>query len=209
MTVTGPCPVSAPCSCTGSAIGGWVCRPGRLRAPLSGLYRRMHRRVRNKYGIELDFSTRVGRRVHIQHQSAIVISGYCVIGDECIIRHSVTMGIRSLDDMTGADPRPRRRRRRWCRDPRSYHGWRMVLRSAPTRWCCATCRRERSPSASRLGSIEPGRRPGERHERGAEATIARPSRSTSPPTGATSRSPRCSNRSSSLPTLSPTSRQWG
>ena len=62
----------------------------------------MHRKVRNKYGIELDFSTRVGRRVHIQHQSAIVINGYCVIGDECIIRHSVTMGIRSLDDMTGA-----------------------------------------------------------------------------------------------------------
>jgi serine O-acetyltransferase len=73
-----------------------------FRAPLSWLYRRMHRKVRNKYGIELEFSTRVGRRVHIQHQSGIVINGYCEIGDECIIRHSVTMGIRSLADMTGA-----------------------------------------------------------------------------------------------------------
>jgi serine O-acetyltransferase len=85
-------------------FGNWRMgvRSSLLRAPLSGLYRRMHRKVRNKYGIELDFSTRVGRRVHIQHQSAIVINGYCVIGDECIIRHSVTMGIRSLDDMTAA-----------------------------------------------------------------------------------------------------------
>ena len=33
---------------------------------------------------------------------AIVINGYCEIGDDCILRHSVTMGIRSLDDMTGA-----------------------------------------------------------------------------------------------------------
>lgn len=73
-----------------------------LRAPLSLLYRRMSRRVRNKYGIEVDFSTRVGRRVQIHHQSGIVINGYCEIGDDCIIRHNVTMGIRSLDDMTGA-----------------------------------------------------------------------------------------------------------
>ena len=82
----------------------------------------MHRRVRNKYGIELDFSTRVGRRVHIQHQSAIVISGYCVIGDECIIRHSVTMGIRSLDDMTAAPTSAAASTSAPGRDPRSYHG---------------------------------------------------------------------------------------
>ena len=97
-TVPEPRPVRAPVR----QLADGCAFPG-ARAPLSGLYRRMHRRVRNKYGIELDFSTRVGRRVHIQHQSAIV-SGYCVIGDECIIRHSVTMGIRSLDDMTGARP---------------------------------------------------------------------------------------------------------
>ena len=85
-------------------FGNWrmSVRSPLLRAPLSWFYRLMHRKVRNKYGIELDFSTRVGRRVHIQHQSAIVINGYCEIGDGCIIRHSVTMGIRSLDDMTGA-----------------------------------------------------------------------------------------------------------
>ena len=73
-----------------------------LRAPLSRLYRRMYRKVRNKYGIDLEFSTRVGRRVQIHHQSGIIINGYCQIGDDCIIRQSVTMGIRSLDDMTGA-----------------------------------------------------------------------------------------------------------
>lgn len=85
-------------------FGNWrmSVEPKVLRAPLSLIYRRMFRRVRNKYGIELDFSTRVGRRVQIHHQSGIVINGYCVIGDDCIIRHNVTMGIRSLDDMTGA-----------------------------------------------------------------------------------------------------------
>ena len=73
-----------------------------LRAPLSLLYRLMYRRVRNKYGIDLEFSTKVGRRVQIHHQSGIIINGYCEIGDDCILRQSVTMGIRSLDDMTGA-----------------------------------------------------------------------------------------------------------
>ena len=85
-------------------FGNWRMgvEPKILRAPLSILYRYMFRRVRNKYGIELEYCVRVGRRVMIHHQSGIVINGYCEIGDDCVIRQNVTMGIRSVRDRTGA-----------------------------------------------------------------------------------------------------------
>lgn len=65
-----------------------------LRAPFSILYRALFRKVRNTYGIELPYSAQIGRRVIIEHQSAIVIHGDCVIGDDCIIRQGVTLGNR-------------------------------------------------------------------------------------------------------------------
>jgi serine O-acetyltransferase len=71
--------------------------PKILRAPFSILYRALFRKIRNTYGIELPYSTQLGRRVIIEHQSAIVIHGDCVIGDDCIIRQGVTMGNRYLD----------------------------------------------------------------------------------------------------------------
>jgi len=68
-----------------------------LRAPFSVLYRMLYRKVRNTYGIELPYTTKVGRRVIIEHQSAIVIHGYCEIGDDSIIRQGVTLGNRYLE----------------------------------------------------------------------------------------------------------------
>jgi serine O-acetyltransferase len=68
-----------------------------LRAPMSILYRALYRKVRNTYGIELPYTVKLGRRVIIEHQSAIVIHGYSTIGDDCIIRQGVTMGNRYLD----------------------------------------------------------------------------------------------------------------
>jgi serine O-acetyltransferase len=76
-------------------------RPRVARVPLSVLYRYMFRKVRNKYGIEIDYSTKLGRRFAIDHQNGIVISGYCELGDECRIRQNVTMGIRAAGE-TGA-----------------------------------------------------------------------------------------------------------
>ncbi|MBE9011497.1 serine acetyltransferase [Pseudanabaenaceae cyanobacterium LEGE 13415] len=73
-----------------------------LRAPLSILYRMMFRKVRNTYGIELPYSAKVGRRVIIEHQSAIVIHGNCVIGDDCVIRQGCTLGNRYLDRLEEA-----------------------------------------------------------------------------------------------------------
>jgi len=72
-------------------------RPKLLRAPFSVLYRFLYRRVRNVYGIELPYSTELGRRVVIEHQHGIVIHGCAKIGDDCIIRQGVTIGNRTLD----------------------------------------------------------------------------------------------------------------
>jgi serine O-acetyltransferase len=48
--------------------------------------------VRNFYGIELHATTRIGRRLLLGHQHGIVISETAVIGDDCVIRHNVTIG---------------------------------------------------------------------------------------------------------------------
>jgi serine acetyltransferase len=80
-------------------FGVWrmTVQPKILRAPLSMVYRWMYRKCRNVYGIELPYSTTVGRRVIIEHQHGIVIHGNCKIGDDCIIRQGVTIGNKTLD----------------------------------------------------------------------------------------------------------------
>jgi serine O-acetyltransferase len=80
-------------------FGNWRMgiNPKLARAPLSILYRTMYGFVRNVYGIELPYSTTVGRRVVIEHQGGIVIHGSAVVGDDCIIRQGVTLGNRRLD----------------------------------------------------------------------------------------------------------------
>jgi serine O-acetyltransferase len=71
--------------------------PKLLRVPLSILYRSLYRKIRNTYGIDLPYTVKLGRRVVIEHQSAIIIHGYCTLGDDCIIRQGVTLGNRYLD----------------------------------------------------------------------------------------------------------------
>jgi serine O-acetyltransferase len=80
-------------------FGVWRMRiqPRLLRIPFSVFYNSLYRKVRNTYGIELPYTTNVGRRVIIEHQSAIVIHGYSSIGDDCIIRQGVTLGNRNLE----------------------------------------------------------------------------------------------------------------
>ena len=80
-------------------FGNWRMgiKPKLARAPLSILYRTMYGFVRNIYGIELPYSTTIGRRVIIEHQGCIVLHGNAVIGDDCIIRQGVTIGNRRLD----------------------------------------------------------------------------------------------------------------
>lgn len=80
-------------------VGNWrmSIRPKAIRAPLSLLYRFIFRYIRNHYGIEVPYSSKIGRRVIIEHQGNIVIHGDAVIGDDCIIRQGVTIGNRKLD----------------------------------------------------------------------------------------------------------------
>ena len=74
-----------------------ILHPKLVRAPFSLFYRMLYRHVRNVYGIDLPYSVLLGRRVVIEHQGGIVIHGSAVIGDECVIRHGVTLGNRYLD----------------------------------------------------------------------------------------------------------------
>jgi serine O-acetyltransferase len=48
--------------------------------------------VRSFHGIELPASVRVGRRLRIGHQGGIVFHPDAAIGDDCLIRHNVTIG---------------------------------------------------------------------------------------------------------------------
>ncbi|PKA39893.1 serine acetyltransferase [Rhizobium sullae] len=49
--------------------------------------------IRNVYGIEIPYTAKLGRRVHIGHQSGIVIHEFCTMGDDCVVRQNVTIGI--------------------------------------------------------------------------------------------------------------------
>jgi serine O-acetyltransferase len=79
-------------------FGNWRMgvEPKLARAPFSVAYRALYRAIRNVYGIELPYTARIGRRVVFEHQHGIVIHGQAHIGDECVIRHQVTLGNRYL-----------------------------------------------------------------------------------------------------------------
>lgn len=85
-------------------FGVWrmAIRPKLLRAPFSVLYGILYRHCRNRYGIELPYTVKLGRNVVVEHQGAIVVHGACEIGDGCIIRQGCTLGLRRLDDLTAA-----------------------------------------------------------------------------------------------------------
>jgi serine O-acetyltransferase len=57
----------------------------------------LYRWIRNRYGIELPYTLKLGRRVVLEHQGAIVIHGLAEIGDDCIVRQGCTIGNRHLD----------------------------------------------------------------------------------------------------------------
>lgn len=69
-----------------------------LRRLCSFIYKTMYFFVRIATGIELPCEVPVGRNFRIEHQSAIVISGYASFGDDCVIRQGVTLGLRHSDE---------------------------------------------------------------------------------------------------------------
>ncbi len=75
-------------------FGVWRLRvsSGLMRLPLNVVYRFLHRWVRNHYGIELHHTAKIGHRVVLARQGAIVIHELAEIGNECVISHGVTIG---------------------------------------------------------------------------------------------------------------------
>lgn len=85
-------------------IGRWARQslPRWVRAPIMLWARAAHVFCRNFYGIELPFSAAIGHRVVFEHQHGIVVHGNSVIGDDCILRQGVTLGIRRMDRLQEA-----------------------------------------------------------------------------------------------------------
>ncbi|MBN2656318.1 MAG: hypothetical protein JXR86_04600 [Spirochaetales bacterium] len=69
-----------------------------IRKFFSMIYKHLYRRVILKTGIELPCEARIGRNFRIDHQNGIVISGYAVFGDNCVIRNGVTVGLKNVED---------------------------------------------------------------------------------------------------------------
>jgi len=84
-------------------FGVWGRRaPTPLRPVWSVLYRLLFVFVRNVYGIELHRTTRIGRRLAIAHQGGIVVHPQAVIGDDCALRHNVTLGAATFERLKEA-----------------------------------------------------------------------------------------------------------
>lgn len=67
------------------------------RWPLRRLYLGLHAFVRNFYGIEISYLVRIGRRLRIAHQSGIVVHEFATLGDDCLLRQNVTIGVTRED----------------------------------------------------------------------------------------------------------------
>lgn len=72
-------------------------RPRLLRMPFSLLYRILHACMSGFFGINLEYSVKLGRRVRLWHHGGIFL-GPTSIGNDVTIRHNTTMGVLSQDE---------------------------------------------------------------------------------------------------------------
>ena len=73
-------------------------RPKLLRAPLTVLYRFLNKLTQLFFGMKLDYTVKVGRRVKLEHFGGMIL-GAREIGNDVIIRQNTTFGIRSTADL--------------------------------------------------------------------------------------------------------------
>ena len=73
-----------------------------LRLPWTIVYLILNKLVEIVCGITIGGSARIGRRLNIEHHGCIVIHGSVVMGDDCMIRHGVTLGNSGRGDPLGA-----------------------------------------------------------------------------------------------------------
>jgi serine O-acetyltransferase len=81
-------------------FGNWRMNfPKPLRAPMTALYHTLHKSVTLCFGIDLGYTTKLGRRVRLWHHGGMVL-GARAIGNDVHIRQNTTFGIASRDDLT-------------------------------------------------------------------------------------------------------------
>lgn len=68
------------------------------RIPLSLLYRILNKLTQLFFGMKLDYTVEVGRRVKLEHFGGMIL-GARKIGNDVILRQNTTLGIRSVDDL--------------------------------------------------------------------------------------------------------------
>ncbi|CAO5181103.1 Serine acetyltransferase [Frankia sp. AiPs1] len=88
-------------------FGQWrLSRRGPVRAVAAVLYKLLNNLViRNVYGVELHETARLGRRVLIGHHQAVLIPPHCEIGDDCTVRHNLTIGYAGSSAAPGDVPK--------------------------------------------------------------------------------------------------------
>lgn len=75
-------------------------KPRIIRMPLSLLYKIMHKACQWFGGIDLPYTTFVGRRVKLEHFGGMVLVAYR-IGDDVIIRQNTTFGLARTSCVSG------------------------------------------------------------------------------------------------------------
>lgn len=66
-----------------------------IRMVFSLIYKILYKMTQIVTGIELPCEAKVGKNFRIDHFGGIIISGYAVIGDDCIVRNGVTIGLKN------------------------------------------------------------------------------------------------------------------
>ncbi len=81
-------------------FGNWRMgvKPKLLRAPLTLIYRYFNKMSQFWFGMKLDYTVVVGRRVKLEHFGGMIL-GARAIGNDVIIRQNTTFGIRTTDDL--------------------------------------------------------------------------------------------------------------
>jgi serine O-acetyltransferase len=67
-----------------------------MRLPLTIMYVVLNKLIEITTGISIGARAEIGRRPRIEHFGGIIIHGSAIIGDDCMIRHDVTIGNRYL-----------------------------------------------------------------------------------------------------------------
>ena len=75
-------------------VGVWaIRRPALIRLPVRAVYAALNKMlIRNVYGVEIAWSTVIGRRLRIGHHQGVILGYDTVIGDDCLVRQNLTLG---------------------------------------------------------------------------------------------------------------------